>query len=202
MKHKIITHFARLRDADLDQQAQLIGSKMKGNPYFPTLADQTDAVIAASEAYHLALLAALDGGRIAHSKKEGTRTDLVEALRILGVSINILAKGDRTMLDSTGFPLARIAVPRRIVKDGISLAAGNRSVTVTLNNREAGVNYVVQYTAFPATADSVWTTTYMTDKVFVVDGLAPDRKYAFRIAPIVQGRELVFGEVIVSKYVE
>lgn len=202
MKNQILTDFSHYRDGDLDSAAQLVALLMTNNSYFPMLQDKVAAVAAASDGYHGALLAAQRGGTEAHSLKDDKRSALVKALRILGMQINIEADGDRTKLESTGYPLAKPRTGGRKVQEGITLKAGYRSVTITVNGNDDAEGYMVQYTLYPFTESSVWTGVFMTASSLRIDGLESNSRYAFKVAPVIHGQSPVYSEPVISKFTE
>lgn len=203
MKTHVLTNFSDWRDADLDTDARTIISAMQDNPYFPTLTGLVADLAAVAAAYTEALVAAGLGNGQAHSHKQDKRKALVKALRILGFNINMIADGNRTMLESTGFPLAREGAPgNRKIKAPIELEAGTGQVILSFQRIGDAAVHLVEYTEAPVTADSRWTRRHTPFTVMVVSRLKSGCKYAFRISGIVDDSEPVFTEPVTSRYVE
>lgn len=199
---KVIINFSGWRDALLDKDAQYICGKMKDNAFFPMLVDEINAVIACTNAYHLALIAAPDGGREAHVTKEVSRKALIKALRVLGFQINEVAEGREELLASTGYPVAKTADRRRQVQqEAIALSVGHRSIQVTIKEQEGAGAYHLQYTPAPVTEASTWVTLNLVAPFVVINGLETDKKYAFRVAAVIHLEELEYSAEVVSRYV-
>lgn len=199
---RVLIDLSDWRDADLDADCQRISVSMTANPHFLTLSGLVADVVDASAAYHTAFMAAPGGGKDAHNRKEATRDTLLQAIRVLGFNINLIAKGDKELLDTTGYPLTKGSSGRKAPKPLITLAVGHRSISVTLKaNPDAGM-YLLQYTQAPVTESSVWSQLYMQTTTAVINGLESDSKYAFRMAYLFHLEEPEFSDVALSKTVE
>lgn len=105
MKEQVVTDFSAYQHTALFKAVPLINRSMRGNPYFPDLADKARVVEMAFISFAEAVALAVYRGEEAMSRKETAYQTLLRALRIVGVTVNREANGNREMLHSSGFPL-------------------------------------------------------------------------------------------------
>jgi hypothetical protein len=111
MQPKLIISFDRLGDAAFDVKASLIYNSLKDNKsfpqpwlaYVPQLADLNAAV----DNYHILFEAALSRDRVKIASRESARRILTKLLKQLAPYLELIANGDVSKLQTTGYSLRR-----------------------------------------------------------------------------------------------
>jgi hypothetical protein len=104
---KCITNFSGLRQSDLETTAQAVVRAMTGNVHFPDLGSEIAAGDTALSDYSASLANAKTGGAEAKSIKNKKKDNLLRALHVIAVRVNLAADGDKEMLDSSAIPLQK-----------------------------------------------------------------------------------------------
>jgi len=138
MTPKVSLAFAKLPDAELDNFAQAVIAKMRGNTAFPSPPVSMADLQAAIDDYITRCAAAVKGGHADTAAKKNARVVLVEMLRRLAGYVQIHCNNDLAVLLSSGFQAqdpnrgsAPLDQPQRlIIKNGVSgqLLAGVKPV--------------------------------------------------------------------------
>ena len=205
-KLQVKTNFSQLRKADLEITAQSIVAHMTGNEHFSALAPEVADVQAAHVAYAQALAASYNSGTAATAAKDARRKELEHALKVLGVKINLMAAGNRELLETTAFPLNDTTARQRLSNEPLEKIAGldfevrrgTGSVKVSVDELRGAVAYKYGYTPAPVTEDSVWNYVETTDHEYLFTGLTIGREYAFKVAGIGKHPERVYSDVMTS----
>jgi len=201
---KLRLNFARFTDSGLLTKARQILQDMTGNPYFtnpiPTLADLQLAI----DAYSVALVNATDLGRLYVAEKNATRQSLEMLLAQLGMYVMYLANGSDVVLTSSGFDLVKQREVAAITNPG-SVTLGNGISTgqlTTLVQAQAGAKgYSHEYTLYPVTPESVWTSNPSSRCKTTFTGLEAGKKYAVRVGVLGTNEELAYSG-IATMYVQ
>ena len=102
---KAVVDFSRHGDGDLQAPSKKIHDNLVANaPTFPNLPLTMAAFDTLITAFVTALGNALKGGSDRVNLKNEARVALEEALYELGTYVNLVAKGDQTIVDLSGFP--------------------------------------------------------------------------------------------------
>jgi hypothetical protein len=102
---KAVVDFSREADGDLQAPSKKIHDDMDANAAtFPSLPLTLAAFLTFIGNYVTALGNALKGGSDRINLKNDARTALENALYELGTYVNLVAKGDQTIVDQSGFP--------------------------------------------------------------------------------------------------
>ena len=102
---KAVVDFSRHGDGDLQAPSKKIHDNLVANaPTFPNLPLTMAAFDTLITAFVTALGNALKGGSDRVNLKNEARVALAEALYELGTYVNLVAKGDQTIVDLSGFP--------------------------------------------------------------------------------------------------
>ena len=117
MQPKLIITFDRLSEPDFDAKAELITSSLTGNPNFPlpwpAYVPQLADLSAARASYHTAYDAAKSGDKVKISARGVARETLTALLRKLAPYLELIANGDVSKLESTGYALRHDIVRSR-----------------------------------------------------------------------------------------
>lgn len=191
---KLILNYQKYGDAKLDLKTQTIIVALTGNANFatttPTLADFTG--IASN--FSTALAAAATRDRLSVSLKADAREALLISLRLLAMSIEALAEGNRSKLVSSGFDLATesdsalsLSVPQEFVlADGMSPGEVKFSVKAVENAK----SYIFEYTEEPLTLDSSWISKGSSKREYTFTNMPSGKRiYGRAIAIGTRGQE-------------
>ena len=197
--NRLKTGFDPLSDSDFETKAQSIYASMLNNGNFPTPTPDVPALMVNIEAYSQALTAAQNKDKNAIAIKNQVRDLLTAALIQLANSVMTTANGDKTMLISSSFDLAKAGETTPLEKpasvtltDGIN--AGQLAIKVPAVK---GANsYGPQYTADPLTTDSQWTQFMTTTSKYTFTNLTSAKKYWCRMAVIGPYNQVVYSDAV------
>lgn len=185
--NRIVLSFKGSRDSELAKKGSHILSSIKGNSFFP---DTTlvQALEKSLQEYQAALDAAGDGSRKLISIKDDKRLALEEVLTELAFYVSRISKGDKSMLISSGFDLAKergISAPLSPIEKVVvqTIESGEASI---IANRVVGARaYIHQYTTDPPnTNNTVWVSETTAHRKHTFKGLKPAVMYWFRVIAI------------------
>jgi hypothetical protein len=190
IRTRIKISYVRLTDADLDTTANAGIFATTGNPAFTFTKNELSDATTALTNYHNALGGVATGNNTAITKKENTRDVLLDKLRILCSSINLQANGDLTKLQSTGFPINKIAshqvmsIPSNFKVDH-GKNAGEIILSVTkprYNNR--GCVFAFWNPIYGDAPNSIddWFHRFCNGHKLTLKKLKPGTKYPFSVA--------------------
>ncbi|HEY0668654.1 MAG TPA: hypothetical protein VGD22_10785 [Sphingobacteriaceae bacterium] len=171
----LVRDYARLSDANLDFKAQAVIISLTGNAYFPTTVPSLTDFTTVKTDFSTAMNNAVSGDRTAIALKNQAKSVLTEAMRLLAVNIEFLAKGDRAKLVSSGFDLAAdgenvppLAAPADFkITDGLNPG----ELRFVVKRVPQAVSYVHEYTEDPVTPDSKWISKISTSREHVFTGI-------------------------------
>ena len=154
---------------------------------------------AALEAYSTALVAAQSRNRDDVADKNAKRETLTSHLIQLANPVMTTAHGDKQMLISSGFSVAKpgettpLVKPENLVlQDGIN--PGELSVKV--HSVKGAKGYVPQYTPDPLTTDSEWTTVMTATFKFTFKNLVSGQKCWVRVAAVGPHSQEVYSDAV------
>jgi hypothetical protein len=160
--------------------------KLTDNPAFPTPGVPLATAKETVDNFEAAILAARDGGHTAISAMHDSEATADALFRILASYVENVAKGDETMILSSGFHESKQPAPQQ--KATLAVLDGSHSGTVKLTAKavdKAG-SYVWQSAkdTLPTT-ESAWVTVAIsTQAYYEVDGLTVAATYYFRVAAV------------------
>ncbi|MGH2565682.1 MAG: fibronectin type III domain-containing protein, partial [Ginsengibacter sp.] len=197
--NRLTTGFDTLGDGAFQTKAESICNAMTGNSNFPVttppIADVSDAL----SSYVTAFMAAQFRDKNAVAIKNQSRETLTLLLIQLANSVMTIANGDKAMLVSSGFDLARdpattpITKPETVIlTDGVN--AGELVLKVPSVKGARG--YVPQYTMDPLTETSEWTRVVTTSSKYTFRNLVPAKKYWCRVAAVGPYNQVVFSDAV------
>jgi hypothetical protein len=197
---KITTGFAKLSDGDFEKKATSIVTSMTGNDNFTKPVPALATVSSAIDDYSSALAAAQTRDRVQIAIKTEKRNALTAILRNLAAYVSFTANGNKSVMVSSGFDLAKEPVSAGPMQVPANFKAGigtNVGQAVTTVSRVAGVKaYNHQCTADPLTLTSVWAGNYSTLRTFTFEGLDSGKKYWFRVEVIGKNGQVVYTDPV------
>ena len=107
-RYRVSLQFTHLSDADLDEFASNVIISLTGNASFPTPSVPLIALTAGQTAFHTALIAAANGGKILTATKNQKRGVLEDMLRQEATYVQGIASQNLPMLLSSGFDASSI----------------------------------------------------------------------------------------------
>jgi hypothetical protein len=198
-RSRITTGFDNQSDAEFETKTGSIYLSMLDNANFPTPVPPLVDVDALIKSYSQALVAAKDRSKNSVALKIEARARLTAAMVQLASSVSTAANGDKTILISSGFDLARrgefkpLEKPKNIsLKDGINPG----ELIVKISAVKGAKSYNAQYTADPLTAASVWMQETTTKCKHTFKNLDSTKKYWCRVAAVGSYGQLVYSDAI------
>jgi hypothetical protein len=192
------TSFRGYTDAGFEKKAQLIVAMVTANFKDP---DPEIAVLLESiDAYSDALTAAGNGDRVLIAHKNKCRKELETLLRQLAAFVTMVAKGDRDILVSSGFDLAKEAEPKPAVTapTTIKVSSGNNpgEVVVKVSGAKNHKHYRHEYTVGPLTENSVWIDKVNSKSKHLFTGLKTSVEHFFRSGALGKDDAVAYSKVV------
>lgn len=197
---KIKTSFSRYNDSNLEVKANTIIAAMTSNPNFPSPVPPLAEVTTAAAEYSTALLAAKQGGRTEVAIKKQKRTELIKLLTKLASYVTLTANGDRAIMVSSGFDLAktREPLPPLVKPQVLKVVDGvNPGELKVIIGRVAGArSYMYEYTQDPLTPGSSWTGQNGTLSKVLFKNLESGKKYWCRVIAYGRNEQLAYSDPV------
>lgn len=201
---RVITSYIRHRDGDLVNVSYLVLDSMKDNARFPNPNPALADVEKAAQEYQDAYINAAGRDTKLVSIKNDKRAVLRALLAQLAEYVNTIANGDRTVLLSSGFPLAKEigdpAVLKPIDRLEIDIETPEQA-TIRVKKVTYAKAYIHQYTTGAVTSESQWVSRTITEPWYTFTGLQPGVKHAFRVIAIGPGEQAVYSPVV-SRFIQ
>lgn len=170
---RIVKNYKRLPDATMLTFSQNVHTSTSQSPSLPTPTPTMEMLGAAIAYYGDMLSPSLNRGRMQIALKNDARLALTDLLDELVNYVTLTAKGDDTILISSGFVLSKIPgsviinTPLVKVTDG----ANPGELNSTARGAENSKGFVHQVTPDPITDDSVWESVTTTRQTHTFKGL-------------------------------
>lgn len=185
MKHKIRTTYRQSRDGDFANLAYRILESLKDNPSFTNPTPALPDVETALQEYRDALVNAAGKDKAMVSVKNDKRNRLHALLSALANYVTETSQGDKSLLLTTGFELAKGRTTILAPIGGMLVNIGPPGEAVTRVNRVAGAKaYVHQYTTEPEKGESSWVSYTSTDREYRFTNLPSAVKHWFRVIAV------------------
>lgn len=194
MDNMIVSNFNKLKDADFLGQAQLIVTSMTDNAAFPEPWPATVPSLAQIQsdlaAFQAAYTATSAGDRTRVEERKNARAKLANDLNLLGFNVQLVAQGDTTKLEGSGFPLRQRAplTLAPLAPDppaSVKLVRGpvSGSVIIRASRVPQAGSYDVQFTAGDPTVEGNWIDAgvYKNCRRIELQGLATMKTYSVRM---------------------
>jgi hypothetical protein len=193
----IVTNFKRLSFPNFLAQAQRVVTAMTGNPHFPepwSAPTPTLAQITADFSSFASVYAAVSSGdRTRLPERNGARDVLTEDLQQLAAYLQMMTKGDPTLIATSGFDL-HTASPRPAVilplpaPADLRISRGDVSGTLIarVTRMSQAAAYDVQLASADPTVETNWNDagTFSTSRRMQIVGLTPGKTYSVRVRAI------------------
>lgn len=189
---KAIINYSQLREAELASFAKSVYQSMLNNSNFPNPTPAMPAVLAATDAYADALVAAATRDRVAISKKNKLKVDLLDVLRNLGVYVNLVANGSNEIIDSSGLRRSKDREPVTLEVPVISsVDQGKQPGSVLINciSTKGAASYLYQATPDPITPNSVWKSLPDLRCKYEFNGLTEGALMWFKVVAVGTNRQ-------------
>lgn len=197
---RINTSFKMHTDSAFETKAQIIAAAMSDNEYFKNPSPEIPVLLDAINTYTDALTAAGTGDRIKIAEKNKSRKALEALLRELAAYVMLVAKGDRTILISSGFDLQKEPESKPAVTAPTTLIVKSGSNSGEVIVRAVGAknvkHYRHEYTVGPLTENSVWIDKLNSKGKHMFEGLKPTVEHHFRTAGLGKDDEIAYSKVV------
>ncbi len=201
---KIKFNSPRLSDGALEDLGLAVAAAMNGNAHFPepqpSLAALNDSIKAFSDA--LALAKSRDNVKVA--VKNSMRVELETVLRNLVNYCTYVAKGERKILVSAGFPLNAESISPKFlsVPENFTAEPGRQSgeVIVSVNRVSNASAYLLLYKP-AAVENGAWTHATHSLPYFTLTGLETLKLYHFKMGVIGTKGQTVYTDTITKPVV-
>ncbi|MFL5743228.1 MAG: fibronectin type III domain-containing protein [Niastella sp.] len=204
MTNKVNTSFIRHRDGDLVNIGFLAVDSIKDNTFFPEPNPTVAELLKTTQEYQQSLYDAAGRDQKLVAIKDAKRAVLRSLLTQLAEYVNTVSNGDKAMLLSSGFKLAR-------EKDGTDdLKAISKlevrtdapeQATVIVKRVPGAKAYVFEYTTGLVTNESVWVTKTIAEPSYTFRGLQSGVKHSFRVIAVGRSEKSVLSP-IVSRFIQ
>lgn len=184
---KAIVNYSQDREADLASFSKSVYQSMLNNVNFPNPTPALPAVLTAVDDYSNALVAAATRDRVAISKKNKLKADLLAVLNTLGNYVNLVAEGRAEIIDSSGFRRSKDREPVKLeVPVILSVDQSEQPGAVMINcaATKGASSYVYQATPDPITPDSIWKSVPDGRSKFEFTGLKEGALMWFKVIAV------------------
>jgi hypothetical protein len=184
---KIKTGLSRLNAVQLVSKAQDIVDAMTDNTNFPTPTPALASITAKIEMLETAIRKAQWRDKRFMAARNEQMVELKKMLMTLSEYVSITAQGDREVILSSGFGVAKEPEPitelRQPKNLGTILCKQEGRVKLNWDSVPGALNYLVDMTTTnPASGEASWSVAGYTSKSrFQIDNLPSGVKYWFRV---------------------
>ena len=186
--NRIMMSFSRYADAELSAKAKEIESSMSSNPKFAGAGDTLTKLATARTEYDESLVMARTGDTTKIALKNERRKILIEVLTELARYVEMVAKGNRAVLLSSGFEISK-EHPTAVILDvpqNLKLSDGNESgeLYLTINSVNGAKSYMYQSSVDPLTSESTWISEPSTVSDHTFKSLPSGKRIWCRVVAI------------------
>jgi hypothetical protein len=186
MKQKAVIDYHKLSDANLKVKSQNVVNSLTDNPSFPLTTPTIAQFTEFQTAYASALEKTLTGDRLLIELKNQARKILLEAMKQLATSVNLIANGDKALIISSGFDLTSLAEPvHDIDVSKLTISDGNPGeLKFNCAKVEHAVSYVLEWTVEVPTNTTNWHSQTSSGREFILKNLESGTRIYARIRAI------------------
>jgi Fibronectin type III domain len=186
---KAVTGFGKLDPNVLANTAHLVAKGVGGHPqYFGTPPIDPAALDASANTLSEAVMAAMDGGKVAKTLRNQQRKMVIQDLNLLAVYVQNVSNDDPAIFAASGVtakPTGKSAPQPVAVPSFRSLDFGMNSgqVVVSVKSVAGGKSYFIRYAVMNGTTPGPWTTVPAATirKPVTITGLTPITMYGFQV---------------------
>jgi len=204
MNDKVNTSFNRGRDGDLVNDGYRVADSMTDNAYFSNPNPAVAELLKATKEYQQSLYDAAGRDQKLVAIKDNKRAVLRALLSQLAEYVNSVANGNREVLLSSGFKLARNRDETDELKAIAALEVRTdvpAQATISVKRVSGAKAYIHQYTTGMVTNESDWVTKTIAEHWCTFAGLQSGVKYSFRVIAIGRNEKTVISP-IVSRFIQ
>lgn len=195
---RIIYPFKQVRDSELAKTANRVLGSSKDNAFFPdtTLVQELEK---RTIAFQVAMNDAADGGKTLIAIRKDCRRSLIEIMVQYAFYVSQICKGDRAMLLSSGFDLAKERGESRLMADIESMDVINLNpgeAKVVVKPVKGARAFIHQYTTEAPTEATVWVSETTAHRKHTFTGLKPLVTHWFRVIAIGLNGQRIISDAI------
>jgi len=184
-RNSVITNYDNNTDVEILDVANETTDRLESNVAFTLPAGKIEKVRSVANDLKEARIKAANGGKIETHNKNSIRDLLLFEISDLAKIVNQQAKGNVTMLLSSGFPLKKEneTYPEFPAPDKVKLTTGitHGEVVVEVPVNKNTRMYCIYHTPMPASADmKLWTSLLSTKHKATITDLTPGTQVAIR----------------------
>ena len=186
-KNKVITGYTNYSDPNLDVAGNSAVAALTGNTHFTFVNAELTTLTSTQTAFHTKLAAVATGNAIAVIEKNDARNDLLTALRIIAIQVNLQADGDLLKLQTSGLPMANL--PQHHLQSApadLSVDNGNSGELIAKVSKspvgDNGTVFAYSLASNTVSDPELWTLKPVTSHTVTVKDLAPGTEYKFSAA--------------------
>lgn len=176
----------RYTDSELNVKATVIEESLTDNPNFPTLTTEVPLIKSLNDQLAAAIIKAKDGGHKDVFNKNSVRKALETQLKLSGLLVQNVSKGDESMILSSGYEVNKTPEPIGPLPKPVNLQAkpgdNHGSLKVSWNPVPGAYLYEVEYTESPVTSSSIRTRFSCSKHNAIIDNLTPGKMYSIFVA--------------------
>lgn len=189
----------RTRQSDISVLCKRVIENMENNPFYPTLPAEHGELKKVLPEYDTSLADAKGRDKIKVSIKDDQKANVLRLLAALADYVTLTAKGDKTILLSSGFDVngAIVTETPELAIEKMVVELGEPGVAITrITKATAAVAFVHEYATEMPGPNTAWTSegTSLTDYTF--KGLSSDKRYWFRVVAIGKNGQRVYSAVV------
>lgn len=203
MKNKIKT-FNKVSQQDIGSICKQVLNNMAENEYYPTLPAEYDELKTAYPEYIESLSDASTRDKVKVSIKNDIKANVLRLLTVLVEYVTITAKGDRTKLLTSGFPITGTTVrviPGLAIEQLVVDLGEHGEATTRITKATAAIAFVHEYATEAPNATTAWTSEGTSQDSYTFKGLSSDKRYWFRVVAIGKNGQRVYSAVV-SKVIQ
>lgn len=197
MKNKILS-IKRQRDSELITTGYRVAEKMTDNPHFPAPPVALDETIKLLPEFQTLVSNAIGRDMEVVALKKNRKIVLTSLLTEVADYVTLTCNGNRSMLLSSGFPIAGEQHNRDepvIEELQVELGAPGVATTRVKRLRDARA-YLHQYTGEPPSSETIWAHVASKEAHYTFTKLQSVKKYWFRVVAIARDGQMVYSPVV------
>jgi len=177
---------------------QRVLDNLENNPAFPTLPEAYGILKKMYPEWQVALANAQGRDKHMVSIKNDLKASLQGSLGELGDYVTITAKGDRTLILSSGFDVTERRNSKQLPSiEKLEVVLGLPGEVTTIVKNVTGIKaYIHQYTTEQPGINTVWVQEGSSSGNHTFTGLASEKRYWFRVIAIGFNKQKALSPVI------
>ena len=177
--------FNSLKLADFIQKNNLICGKMTGNKNFPNQQASVTELCADRDEFATLVTSATGGATVAILERDAKRASITLKLQVLGSEVSAVAKGDISILESSGFSFTKSKQPSPdiVQPDAPKVSLGiNKGEILCTAKKQVGNERVMYMISTNPDIDNNWTSYSSSLSSYLFDKLVSGQRYYIKYA--------------------